>query len=403
MVASDSSRRMLNVLAIAWLAIFAMINGGFLTMEHARYVLDGAGTGVCSQLASTDCSVTAGRFGSLFGIPVAVFGLAGSFVMVLLSMIAFVRRQLEHDAVRSMILSLATVFVGASVVMGVLSVVEGSFCPLCGAWYVLNALLWGAAWRLRDRSFREAMETGMASLRRPIGWIALVVFGLATTTSTVAYNYALSDLQAAQDAQVSAVCAQMDSDPSIALDALEGFLEGAPRKVVGEDRAGKRVQIVEISDLGCAYCGRLWKNVQDYAATAGHPVEIVLTHFPPDSSCNPKMTEAFHPGACDAAKAVECAHRQGRHEAMVDAIFESASLQRRSLNGLAMGVVEDSGAFEACMDEAQWPAVIQRGVDLADAVGLEGTPTLLIQGHRITGSLSPKAISRVVRCAESAR
>jgi uncharacterized membrane protein len=394
---------MLWSLAIGWLGIFAMINGGFLTMEHARYLLDGTGTGICSALSSTGCSVTAGRFGSIAGIPVAIFGFAASFLMVMLSMIAFVRRRLEHDAVRAMIFALATAFVGASLVMAGLSLVEGRFCPFCVAWYGLNLLMWLSAWALRDRSFVEAMKTGWASLGRPIGWISLGVVGLAMLTSTVAYKYALGDLQGAQDAQVEAVCAQMESAPDVSAESLQALLAGAPRKVVGQDREGPVVQLVELSDLACQHCASLWKNVGEYAASAPHPVEIVLAHFPLDSKCNPKVSSEFHPDACRAARAVECAARQGRFGAMVDALFASASLRRSAINGLAMAVVRDTEAFGSCMDEKAWPASIQQGIALAEAVGLEGTPTLLVGGHRITGSLSPKTISRVLNCGEKSR
>ncbi len=399
MIASDSRRRLLWILAIGWLAVFAMINGGMLTIEHAQYLLEGVGTGICSGLSSDGCSVTAGRFGSVFGVPVALLGFAASFVMVMLVMVAFLRRRLEHDAVRGMILTLATAFVLASLGMAAASFVEGRFCPFCVAWYGLNGLMWGCAWAVRDRPVLAALRMGFKSLLRPIGWLSVGVFALATTTSTLAYQYALGDLQAAQDAQVEGVCTRMSSGPLLSPEALEKLLQDSPRKIVGQERDGAVVRLVEITDLACPYCGRLWANVQEYAASASHPVEIVLAHFPLDSKCNRKVPEEFHPDACQAARAVTCADRQGQFGPMVAALHASDSLRENVISGIAMTVVPSFEDFQTCMLEEGFPKVIAQGIALAEAVELEGTPTLLVEGHRITGSLSPRAISRIVKCA----
>jgi protein-disulfide isomerase len=172
---------------------------------------------------------------------------------------------------------------------------------------------------------------------------------------------------------------------------------------VGQEREGAVVRLVEISDLACPYCGRLWENVQEYAASASHPVEIVLVHFPLDSKCNRKVPEEFHPEACQAARAVTCADRQGQFAPMVEALHASDSLRENVIDGIAMTVVPSFEDFQTCMQEEAFPEVIAQGIALAEAVELEGTPTLLVEGHRITGSLSPRAISRIVKCALEAR
>ena len=90
-----------------------------------------------------------GRFGSLMGIPVSLIGLGGAAATTVVGLGAWIRRAESHDPWRSTLLGLVGLSVLASVLMAILSTLEGSYCPFCVAWYGINAGLGVTAWLAR--------------------------------------------------------------------------------------------------------------------------------------------------------------------------------------------------------------------------------------------------------------
>ena len=52
-----------------------------------------------------------------------------------------------------MVLVMSGIAVLASLTMGVISLMEGSFCPFCVIWYGINAAMFAAAYYARNRNY----------------------------------------------------------------------------------------------------------------------------------------------------------------------------------------------------------------------------------------------------------
>ena len=127
-------------LLVVILAVAGMADGVYLSLVHVDYEL-GKPTElakVCSQLAPAGCLVTTGRFGSLLGIPVALWGLGGAAATAVVAGVAFVHRRERHDPWRGTTFALGAASVLASITMAMLSSLEGSYCPFCVLWYGIN-------------------------------------------------------------------------------------------------------------------------------------------------------------------------------------------------------------------------------------------------------------------------
>jgi protein-disulfide isomerase len=152
----------------------------------------------------------------------------------------------------------------------------------------------------------------------------------------------------------------------------------AAGRVIGSDTA--RVKIAAFMDMQCPFCRR-FHDVARLAMTQ-YPgqVAIVYIHFPLPG----------HRQAIPAARALECAHAQGRFAAMVDLFFEQHdSLSARDSTDIApwshdaarVGV-SDTQAFAACMGKSELPVAVKNGLALSASFGITGTPTVIVNGWR---------------------
>lgn len=125
--------------------------------------------------------------------------------------------------------------------------------------------------------------------------------------------------------------------------------------------------IVEFVDYECPSCRSVARSVSD-AATQG--VTVVFRHFP--------LTQ-IHPVARDAALVAICAERYGvfaqAHEAMLtdDAWMVGQGWGSLDLQG---GPAED-GDLETCMAEDETLQRLKRDRELAELLGVQGTPSFV--------------------------
>jgi protein-disulfide isomerase len=117
----------------------------------------------------------------------------------------------------------------------------------------------------------------------------------------------------------------------------------------------------------------------------------VKKHFPLDPSCNPAVKRALHPNACAYAAAAVCAEEQGKLAPMDDALYRNQKA-RQPLAALAAEVGLDLRAFEECLRAPSTLRRIQSDVAAALAVGIQATPTYVVNGTAHTGALRPELL-----------
>ncbi|MCW5890695.1 MAG: thioredoxin domain-containing protein [bacterium] len=150
------------------------------------------------------------------------------------------------------------------------------------------------------------------------------------------------------------------------------------------------VTIVEFSDFQCPACGAAFRDL--HALTKANPnVRLVFRHYPLDSSCNPQMERALHPDACQAAAAAECAGQLGKFWEYHDLLFENQrTLDRDSLFRYARELGLDITAFRTCLDDPATMARVRADVATGEKLGVDSTPTIFVNGRRISGALDPR-------------
>lgn len=374
-------RRTLALVGVLLLALVALADAVYLTLVHVDLETGAGGIGrICHALSKTGCEVTGGRFGDLFGVPVAVIGGGGVLAIFVCAVIALARRRDDAHPSHPLLVLLSGGAVLASLVMAGLSAIERAYCPFCVFWYLLNAAMFAAAFAADGGGLGSAPARGLRALRRPVGWIIAAAMVVGVGVGQVGHGRALERVGALVAKQVEEeITATLARAPITDLD-----LSGQPRRRYGGP--GEPVTIVELGDFECPYCRQLWFHAERYFEETKRPLEVVFVNFPLDSTCNPTTRGNLHQQACLAALAGECAESMGRFWEYADRLFErQPDLGRAALLESAGELGLDVDTFAACIDDPATAAAIRRDIVIGEKAGVRGTPTVLIGGYKLSG------------------
>lgn len=149
-----------------------------------------------------------------------------------------------------------------------------------------------------------------------------------------------------------------------------------------------RVTLVEFGDFQCPACGVFYQTMKKVQATHPKDVAIVFRHFP--------LT--YHQHAYPAARASECAARQGRFSEMYEVLYSHQSaLGTKPLNEFAIDAnVSDTAAFGRCVSQNERMAEIDSDIETGRKLGVSATPGILINDLLYSGALTEATIEKLV-------
>jgi len=148
--------------------------------------------------------------------------------------------------------------------------------------------------------------------------------------------------------------------------------------------ANAPVTIVEYGDFQCPSCGAFTRGVEPelvrrYIDTG--KAKLVFRHFPWIGAESRR-----------AAEAASCAGAQGRFWEYHDLLYasqhgeNSGFFSTDNLKRFATQIGLDRAAFDVCVDGRTYRAAVEADFNEVLALGLNGTPTFLINGQRIVGA-----------------
>ena len=151
--------------------------------------------------------------------------------------------------------------------------------------------------------------------------------------------------------------------------------------------ANARITLVEFSDFQCPYCSKAVAQINATLKAYPNDVRLIFKQYPLDS----------HPAAAISAAASLAAHRQGKFWPMHDVMFANRSkLSRQSFLAWAKEIGLDMNRFTADLDSDAIKKAVLRDQADGDKAGVEGTPTVFLNGQRYNGDLAPDAIKSVI-------
>jgi protein-disulfide isomerase len=135
------------------------------------------------------------------------------------------------------------------------------------------------------------------------------------------------------------------------------------------------VTIVAFTDYQCPSCAAIHPTLERLVKESGDKVRLVARDFPLSQ----------HAEAFKAAEAAEAAREQGKYWEYVKLLLQNqSSLSVEKLKSFATQLGLDRARFDAALDSRKFADMVQTDVDDGVRLGLKGTPSLFINGRRVT-------------------
>lgn len=116
-------------------------------------------------------------------------------------------------------------------------------------------------------------------------------------------------------------------------------------------------------------------------------IKLIFKEFPLDT----------HSQALGAAQAAIAAQQQGKFWEMHDALFaHRKDLSNPALVALARNIGLDMNRFQADFNSQATKKTILKDMDDGDKAGVEGTPSVFINGRKYNGSLELEPMRKVI-------
>lgn len=152
------------------------------------------------------------------------------------------------------------------------------------------------------------------------------------------------------------------------------------------------VTVVEYYDYRCPYCRKAHPDMVRLLKEHGDKIRYVFKQFPVLDSEGPNGVSHF------ASRAAIAADRQGQFLAFHDKVMsDDARLDKARIVSFAKGLGLDMDQFHKDMDDPEINQYFGRTIALARTIGINGTPTYVINGKVLAGAHGYDAILSLVQ------
>jgi uncharacterized membrane protein/protein-disulfide isomerase len=375
-----------------WFSIFAaigLIAASMSTWVHYGILNDPTYASFCDVNESFSCTVAyTSQFGSVSGIPVALFGVV--FFAFALLLIAMCARSAAAENLPGYLFAASTIGLAVVLYLGYASFfILKTLCVLCLATYVAVVGLFITAGTATRNPMMNLPSRAMRDLqllfRTPSALGAMVLFLAAAVTGAVMLREPVTsaaELSPGEEPQQAAPAAS-----AAQIKQLEEYLAGRPRRPVIAPSDGAVIVILKFNDYQCPGCGVTYREYKPvlakWAKQQPGKIKFISKDYPLERECNQFVGQDLHPGACEAAVAVRLAREKGRGEAMEDWLFANQPAMNpetvKKAAATVGGVTDFDKRYAATLELVK--ADIAQGAQLK--VG--STPTFFVNGMELPG------------------
>ncbi|HEY5404402.1 MAG TPA: thioredoxin domain-containing protein [Pyrinomonadaceae bacterium] len=142
--------------------------------------------------------------------------------------------------------------------------------------------------------------------------------------------------------------------------------------------ADAKVVITEFSDFQCPYCKEVQATLRKVLEAHSSDVRLDFRNLPLEG----------HPFALTAARSAHCGGKQGAFWKFHDALFESVEPSSEKVLGIAQKLGLNVSAFKSCLESPETESAIGADLKEAQRLGLDGTPSFIINGKLLLGVAS---------------
>ena len=169
---------------------------------------------------------------------------------------------------------------------------------------------------------------------------------------------------------------------------LRGQIEAPfPGAVLGNPEG--KVTLVEFSDYACGFCRQSTADVEHLIAT-NPDLKVVVREYP-----------ILTPESADAARMALAAAQQGKFAAFHQAMFANGPPSAETIDAAAERAGVDLARARGAIEGGQFEAQLQGNLQLAQALGLNGTPSWVVGEQALTGAQGADRIGAAIAAART--
>jgi protein-disulfide isomerase/uncharacterized membrane protein len=403
-----------NIYIILVLAFVGFVLSGILIFQHynpdepfLRLLCGKGGMGDCVTLSKS-------RFSTLFGIPIAAFGILYYLMVLFVILIADYARGKYYPMALVICTPLTAIAILADLVLAIILIAIKVACSLCIATYGINVLIMiflilAVRSYLADTgesisdSIKKAFSLRDASTDRKAFFAAFIPF-MVLLMFTVMLASVVPKLKGGERPArgKKIVITQKHIDKFLNDFYKAGRVqidlerESRMRKGIVMGNTDAPFTIYAFSDFLCSACNAFYKVEEQLLKKYGDTIRIVYFNYPLDGSCNRDVDNTVYPQSCTASRAVIAAYLDGFHENYIAKHFEqykrlkkdySREKAANTLDRMDPGARGDVSRsyFGQRMRSGEVSAILNSHMELARSLKIDATPTLFIMNRRIDG------------------
>ena len=361
---ADLSKRVLL------LALFGALISIYLVYHHVNIVGGyNLGQSLCNVSTSFNCDdVAKSKYSSVFGIPVASFGL---FFFLLLAYFNSKLNLVSFSVLLGLIPSAFLLFLSIFIIK--------KFCLFC---MLLDLTLLC----LLFLSYKHLNLSGLKKEIKNLMTLKFLIYSFLSALFALSLPFLLKKFvfeAALDDSEINKVynvwSRQKEVDLKVNCDVQNSerdFCKGS---------ANAKITIVEFSDFQCPFCKLAAKKISQIYSQNKDLVRVVFKNFPLDVKCNELFTSAPHDLACDAAILARCAGKEEKFWQYHDALFSLDYLDwsMEKLLAISDRLGLDTKKVNQCAFEKSTLDEAKKDVSLGNEIGITSTPTIFINGKKV--------------------
>jgi protein-disulfide isomerase/uncharacterized membrane protein len=350
------------ILCVGMIAAGIYLTNHFFEIMFPKGITDASG-GLCDLNSFWSCDhTTKSKLGQIAHIPTSIFGL----LMGVIGIIGFIFSSDEME--RTLKFSFLVNAIGCLGLLIYSLVALGGLCPVCTIYYVLS---WGVLFL-----FHKFSDSPYSPAPKQLALFAVIVLipsfiMRANVSEKVAKQGSLSSQYISQYKGLKQV-----GDPVVDSEFHINKLEGVSFK-----NAPLRLSI--FSDFQCPFCKVVSSQAEKLKETFKDKLAIQYFFWPLDMNCNPAITRAFHDYACMAAKLAAC--DPSKFLEIHDFVFaHQKDLSNENIKNWSKKFALDG---KNCFESNEVNDKIMATISAGDQYNIKSTPTLIINGKKIEGTI----------------
>ncbi len=147
-----------------------------------------------------------------------------------------------------------------------------------------------------------------------------------------------------------------------------------------------QITIVEFADFSCPACKSIYPKLRKIIFDRAKDVKIIFKDFPVVSE-----------NSLPLALFGRCAGEQGLFWLMHDQLFANqGEINNEKLNQIVKQIGLEEDKFNNCVKNEKYLNGIKKDFVLGEKLEISGTPTLFINGYKLTGDIPEETLNKII-------